>query len=459
MEIKREDRILKALLVILIISAFTSGLALDVGTISINLSQLTAILLLFLLFVYSAVNKKSWVVLYKDSVSIFIYLYFFSNLFSSLFFSPVRFQSLKGCGLILTYVLIYVSVRWVMKFMIDQQAPIRRMMRLNYWSALFGLTCMVISFLQGGKENIGASLGQLGTAGIETISRPLPSIQSLSVEPNIFAIITAVILCLHLSVYILGVKTKGQLTTIIVLSVAVLFAYTRSVYVALILALLVLLFLSRKIRLLLSLVNYGIVLVLLIGTLFIILPDDNDVKHALVSRATTLFDFSHGSGAGRVQGYIIGLEGFKKNPAFGNGTLSADTRFYNSYERRYQERMGSAGWLNGVLIQSMNDTGVFGIVIILSLFGSVLLSNYHVYQKLNKAAPEKNVVAGFIMGNIILLIASQTSSTLWVSFPYIYWGINMAFLQYCRKQQFEKIELKNGNIANGAEIREPKHLS
>lgn len=332
-----------------------------------------------------------------------------------------------------------------MKFMLDQQAPIRRMMQLNYWSAWFGLACMVVSFLQGGKENIGASLGQLGTAGIETISRPLPSIQSLSVEPNIFAIITAVILCLHLSSYILGVKGKGQLVIIIILSVAVLFAYTRSVYVALVLALIFLLFLTRKIKLLLSLFNYGIVLVLIIGTLLFVLPDDNDVKHALVSRATTLFDFNHGSGAGRVQGYIIGLEGFNKSPIFGNGTLSADTRFYNSYEKRYQERMGSAGWLNGVLIQSMNDTGILGIVTILALFGSVLLSNYSVYKKLSKASPEKNLVAGFIMGNIILLIASQTSSTLWVSFPYIYWGINMAFLQFCRKQRIEKIELPRGN--------------
>jgi O-antigen ligase len=434
METRSEDRVLNFFLGLLILTAFCSGVVIELGIATANLSQIAAILLIILLVIYSAIKNKSALVLYTDRPSLFLYLYFVSNLFSSLLFSPVKGQSIKGCMVIASYIMIYISVRWAMKFILDHKVAVKKLLRYNLWSAVLGLVCMVTSLAQSGRENIGVSLGQLGTARIETVENPLPSIQSLSIEPNIFAIITATLLVLNLSIYLLTQKSKKKLLIIILLSTAVLFAYTRSVYLALFISLFFLIIFAQRARLLISVANYVVIILVLITTLFIFLPNDNDVKNALVSRATTLMDFSKGSGAGRVIGYQIAYEGFKNHPLAGNGTLSAKTEFYNKYKKKYQERMGSAGWLNGVLIQSMHDTGIVGILIYFGLCASLVLANFSVYRTLENSSVEKSIVLGFITGNIILLIASQASSTLWISFPYIYWGINMAFIKWCKEE-------------------------
>lgn len=434
MEIRKQDPVLRSLLHLLILSAFTSGVILETGIVSLNLSQLIAVILFLLLIVYSVMNREQSIVLYKDAPSLLLYLYFLINLFSSIFFSDVKGQSLRGCALILTYILIYVCVRWALKFMLDKPDALKKLLQYNNWSAVFGLLCMLLSLTQGGKANIGVSLGQLRTARIETVENPLPSIQSLSVEPNLFAIITAVLLCINLSVYLLSRKSQKQLWVILLLSAAVLFSYTRSVYLSLGIALVVLVFLSKQVTLIKSMLNYIVIILVLITALMIFLPKDNDIKNALVSRVSTLIDFKGGSGAGRVMGYQIGLEGFRENPIFGKGTLSADTEFYNPYRKQYQQRMGSAGWLNGVLIQSMHDTGIVGIIIDLALFASIFLANFYTYKKFENGTLEKSILLGFMIGNIVLFISSQASSTLWIAFPYVYWGLNMGYIKWCREK-------------------------
>ena len=433
LEPKKEDTILTTFLWILVITAFTTGIVFEGPSFSFNLSQITAIILFFFLIIYHAINRRQIILLYKDGHALFIYLYFFSNVFSSLIFSPVLNQSLKACVLILSYVFIYITVRWAVTYIIDQGKTVRRLMKFNNLSALFGLACMGLSLSQGGTQNIGVSLDHLGTAGIPGIGS-LPSIRSLSMEPNVFAIATATILCINLSIYLLWRKSNKQLFIITLLSLSILFSYTRSVYFSLFLALFVLLIVSRRIKLLVTLINYFVVVVIMVTVLMLSLPKENSIKKALVARSANLFDFKSGSGRGRVEGLMIGLDGLRESPVFGLGTLSADTRFYNPYTKQYQERMGSAGWLNGVLIQSLHDTGLVGAIIIIGLFTSIMLSNYRLFKQLDNASIEKSIILGFLGGNIILFIASQTSSTLWLSFPYIYWGINMGVITWCKKR-------------------------
>ena len=162
------------------------------------------------------------------------------------------------------------------------------------------------------------------------------------------------------------------------------------------------------------------------------LPKDSGIKIALASRVTTLFDFKKGSGAGRAFGYELGIKGFKKNPLFGNGTLSADTRFYNPYRRIYQEHFGSPGWLNGAFIQALHDTGIIGLLIVAAIYLVVIFQNLNLYRKLPRETLEKSVVLGFLVGNFILLVTSQLSSTLWISFPYIFWAINLAYISHVK---------------------------
>ena len=182
----------------------------------------------------------------------------------------------------------------------------------------------------------------------------------MSVEPNIFAIIAASVLCLNLSTFFVRGKYRNQLSIISLVTLSIIFSYTRSVYVALAIAVIVMLILTNRIKLIISMFSYLFILFIIIASILIVLPEDNEIKSVLSNRITTLFDFQNGSGRGRVHGLIIAWDGFVKNPIFGRGTLSADTSFYNPFSKQWEEYMGSPGWLNGTLIQSLHDTGLIG---------------------------------------------------------------------------------------------------
>ena len=69
----------------------------------------------------------------------------------------------------------------------------------------------------------------------------------------------------------------------------------------------------------------------------------------------------------------------------------------------------------------------------LGIFVSILIANHSLFTKLKNDDERKGIVLGFLGGNIILFISSQLSSSLWISFPYVYWGINMAFISWCKR--------------------------
>ena len=97
-----------------------------------------------------------------------------------------------------------------------------------------------------------------------------------------------------------------------------------------------------------------------------------------------------------------------------------------------------AGWLTGSWIQSLHDTGVVGFVILFTLFGFLLRSNYRLFKLLPSTDSNKSMVLGFIGGNLIIIIASQLSSPLWTAFPYVYWGINMGFIAVCKEKIIQR---------------------
>lgn len=433
MNTEKEDITIIFFVGILILSGFASALQFELASLSFNLSQIVALVLLSLLILYHALNRKK-LVLFRDNLSILIYFYLLINIFSSILLSEKKLQSLKGCIIITTYVVIYLVIRWSLRLMADKSIMVRVLRVFNFLSASFGLLSMFISILTG-KQVFGVSFGHLQQSGVAELSGSIPSIQSFSVEPNVFAIITAVVLCINVSIYFLWKKTKNQLVIICILGLSILFSYTRSVYVSLFIAIFFIVILSGQLKLMLSVFKYAIIVLAITVTVFIFLPKDNSIKFALSSRAISLFDFQKGSGLGRVVGYQIGFEGFLESPLLGNGTLSAKTAFYNPHLFKYQDYMGSPGWLNGALIQSLHDTGIVGLLITLGIFIAMILSSYNLFVRLKRDDINKSIALGFVGGNIILIITSQLSSTLWISFPYIYWGVNIAFIEWCKKPE------------------------
>ncbi len=426
-------KILLLLYILFILSAFTSSIKWNVpiGTLSINLnlSHLVCLCILIYFLFSNLPIGRSFPLIYKDYPSLFLFLYFFTNLFSSAFISVNKAQSIKGSILIFTFWIIYIIARWISSNFFSSKLSVRYFLKFNYLSAIIGLSAMIISFILG-KEVFGVTTQHLGQQGI---GDNIPSIKSLSLEPNLFAIITASILCINIAFYLLYKKNKNRLFVIILIASSVVFAYTRSVYFAFLIALFVMLYLAKRINIRnLSVTALGaLVLFIAIETQS---SNENKIIDALTTRTINIANFSEGTGLLRLQAYLIGLAGFVNSPIIGNGTLSADTQVLNQNSGFYYDLEGSPGWLGSVWIQSLHDTGVIGFIIILGLHISFIIINYKLFKTKNIDAFTKSMLLGFLAGNIIITIGSQISSIFWISFPFIFWGVNMSMVSEIKRK-------------------------
>lgn len=419
----------KVLVFILIATTFTSGIRIDVpvggGSVNVNLTQLFAIFLSIYLVSLAALKRKPIPLFYKDWPSLFIYGYLLSNIFSSIVFSGDPLKALKSCLAIAVYVNIYHVGRWLIEEAKMETGTTRQLETNNILSALIGFCGMVASILLGEWENMAVSLGHVGDG--------VPSIRSLSFEPNVFAITTSVALCISIAIYMYQVKqSRIQFSILLFLGLCVLFAYTRSAYVSLTFAILLMLKLTGRINWKILLNISAFILLVLIANQF--LSDDNFIKQAILSKTENLVNFSEGNGLGRVTTFLVGWAGFMVHPFFGNGTMMADTASLNIFTGELEDVMGTPGWLSGSLIQSLHDTGVIGALIILGIFISFSMINLKNFRR-EENIERKALFLGFFAANIIIAITSQITSVLWIGFPFVFWAINMAYISKVTKKK------------------------
>ncbi len=419
----------RVLVFLLIASAFTSGIRFDIpigsGSVNINLAQLFAIFLSVYLVSLAALKRKPVPLFYKDWPSLFIYGYLVSNIFSSIVFSVDPLKALKSCLVIAVYINIYHVGRWLIEEARVETKATTYLEKNNILSALVGFCGMVASILFGEWENMAVSLGHVGDG--------VPSIRSLSFEPNVFAITTSVVLCISIAIYMLKAKgSAGKLPILLFLGLCVLFAYTRSAYISLTFAILVMLQLTGRVnwKILVNIVVF--ILLLLVANQF--LPDNNFIKQAILSKTENLVNFSEGNGLGRVTTFLVGWAGFIVHPLFGNGTMMADTASLNIFTGELEDVMGTPGWLSGSLIQSLHDTGIIGALIIMGIFVSLCLINLKHFRREDNI-DRKAIFLGFFAANIIIAITSQITSVLWIGFPFVFWAINMAYVAAINKEK------------------------
>lgn len=352
-------------------------------------------------------------------------LYFLINLFSSVIISGTS-ASIKGSLVILVYVGIYFGARYFTNYYTGTVYALNKFFYFNRLSVLFGVGSMFFYLLFNPGPIIGVAAGHLTTG--------FPSIRSLSFEPNTFAIITASVFCLMISQSIYNTRrsNKARLSAILA-GIAITFAFTRSVYLALPIACFFIVWLSGKIPM------TKVVLLFFLGatllSTYVAFSDKNIVVNAFESRLDNPFEQESGSVAGRLGAYTTGINGFLKSPIIGNGTLSANTKILDIYTKEYKDQNGSSGWLTGFWIQSLNDTGFIGLLIGLALLISFIKVNYVCFKAETENQARKSLYLGFMAAAIVIAICTQISNVMWISFTFVFWGINMALV----KQLNEKI--------------------
>lgn len=432
-------KIINNLFNLLLLSAFLGALKVPIkfGNFSINLSLSQIIFFLILLCILNSnsfKNSFSKGKLIKDYPSLFIGLYFFLNLISSLFVAG-NWESIKGSFVILVYCSIFFVTRYLAQLFVNSIESINKLFYYNFLSVLFGLGAMIYSLVLSPGRNIGVATGHLESG--------VPSIRSLSFEPNIFAIITSSILCLYISFYIYTKRVKFDYKVFLLVILAILFSYTRSVYLTFAVSILAIIYLSGRVKLAKILIYSFFFLIF--GSLILSFTD-NSIVDSIVKRSTNITNIEEGSAVGRIEAYNIGYKGFIKSPIFGNGTMTADTRVFHDIDLEYKNLHGSAGWLTGFWIQSLHDTGILGLFVTCGLLFSFLRTNFVAFRKEKKDIVRKSLYLGFFAANIIISITTQASSVMWISFTYIFWGVNMAIIDQLNKEPSSLINTRIKNL-------------
>ena len=366
-----------------------------------------------------------------DLLDYMILMYLISNIVSSALFSPTPQQSLKSCLTIASYILIYYVTKEYSFRLHDQEKVIEIVYVLNLCSMIIGISFFILSISEILHENIGITF--------DNLKADLPSIRSLSFEPNLFAVTTATIGGLSFAAIISEIKKYRHPITIILIIISIMLTFTRSVYFALPFAVFVSLIIFSK-SIFRNLWKYGIIILIGIVIYDVVFSKSESLDSLLVERVTSIFDFESGSGAARVLGYEIAFNSFVDHPILGNGTNTAATEFYNQYTGEVENLHATKGYLSGAWIQSLHDTGIIGFIITMSIFAVSITMNYKAYKNSN-TKEYKTIFMGFFIGNIVIAISSQLTSSLFISFPWIYWGINTALIQKIKNEPIKTVLL------------------
>jgi hypothetical protein len=390
-------------------------LSADLGKISFNLkwTQL-ALVLLFPSLVLFFIAQGKIKLMKLERYDILILLYFLSNLLSSVFKSG-NIIHIKSAFGVLSYVMIYFISSYLIEILNLRKKIIQILLGVNMFSVFFGLFAFLLAFVTQ-MDNIGVSMHHMGGG--------IPSIRSLTFEPNLFAIITGAIVCLQMP-FVFEIKAhKGKRIYTMISIIAIFLSFTRSVYGSLVFAFLLIGTYANKV----------IKRRILIGAIlisFIVIPTflfyaNNDIVALIVERSSNIANFEEGSALSRFRAYHIGIEGFVRSPILGNGTMSADTRVYEVDYERYVA--GTPGWLTGLWIQALHDTGIIGLIVVFWLFYQLIIGNLKKY-KTETNPQNRSLFLGFAAANLLLFIATNASSIMWTAFTYVFWAINVSYMR------------------------------
>ena len=409
-------KLLSVYFAVFIISIYTSAIKFELGFGLVGITHIAYLLICVHLMLIGKIGQVP--IFYRDLPTLFLFLYPLSNLISSLIFSHVLWISIKGCISIFIYYMFYIMARWLTVKFKETDFVLNTVFRYNLISVGFGIISLILfSMLKGRFELLGVSTGHLEKDGFGTAS-----IRSLSFEPNIFSLITASVGCCYIAYSFTARNILKKRFFILLIVMGLLLSYTRSVYFSFSVAFIIIVIVTDKVSIknallfLLGLISFGL--------LFTLAFSNTAIYTAVIGRASNIFNIEEGSALGRVYTILIGLEGFYRHPIIGNGLFTADMLSIDEFTGELKELSpGSPGWLFGTWIQALHDTGIVGFLIIIALFFIIIRENYKWFK--TGTAKYKYLPVGFMGATILMLISTQSSSVMWVSFPYIFWGINM----------------------------------
>jgi O-antigen ligase len=244
-------------------------------------------------------------------------------------------------------------------------------------------------------------------------------------EPNLFGIYAVAVVGLWLSIALYMTDKRSQtyvLACVLIGSVAVFMSYTRSAWLALLLIFLILgvgVFIrprlggvrARRVIIALAVViAVGYALSLLVSLL-----SQGESVWTLLQRGMNLVQAGSGSGEGRLRVWQTALRHWLRRPWLGWGLLSLERSNLPT----------SQGWLYSSVIQTLHDTGVFGLFFMLWVCVGVAWQTLKGFFGA-RAEIDKGMALGYLVAQGALFFTSQFSSYFWGGLTWVLFGMSVA---------------------------------
>ncbi|MHB8160078.1 MAG: O-antigen ligase family protein [Thermoleophilia bacterium] len=361
------------------------------------------------------------------------------NIVSSYLYSPDKTKSYQSCFLFALYLSMYfltVNVLTERKELI-KKIPFL-LVAVGILQALYSLAALLL--LSSGFVIFGASRSQESSIGI--------SVNGGFQESNIFAAFIVVVTLMMLAHLIArsrwhkGLRLYAALALVFLM---LLLTFTRAAWISFAAVALMTLFVLRPRTNFFNPRSLAVIAAMVAFFILVALPIGNYTSSftggsvtGISGRISNLLNFSEGSGGGRLEVQTRAIQRWEQNPILGDGTFAFPA-----------EEAGTAtpgSWLYSSLIQSLHDTGVVGFIFLLWIYIGGLVIGIRGYSQC-KTVFWKATLAGSTLGWLALIIASQASSFLWLSFPWIFLGALVAWAKQAPElEQAEAATYKPSNL-------------
>lgn len=283
-------------------------------------------------------------------------------------------------------------------------------------------------------------IGHLGTVHREFIGSPWGRPYGTFVEPDWYGAICMFYALLFICLYYSKLKEKKKFYFIgMILSIiGLFFSFVRAAWVGFVIASVVLLFFkykssALKLNLALYIRNIFIFCMVLFLSVFLYSP----LRNILRERFYPVYSGARFSLENvRVQQMKTSFKAFLRHPLIGNGPGSAAFNYLvEDYGEKYAKNIvkdtvslkGKEGFDPSIITTVMEDTGIIGLILLLTLIGKIVFYNLKIIPLIDN---KYSIIAlGLFSGLVGLFISYNFSTGFWISFTWVFLAFNMVALR------------------------------
>jgi hypothetical protein len=373
----------------------------------------------------------------KTPLDVFIWMYLGAN-FLALSNSTSLNRSIKISILLLSLALLYYVV---VNFVRSRETFFKAFNLLVYVGIaeiVYGLY-QVFAGMSNAYLGTGLPIGHAGIMQRGYLNAPWGRPYGTFVEPDWYGAIVGFYAVLFLVLCSTGyMKNRKLYVAGLGLSlIALFFSFVRASWVGFVCAVAILIYIRYRKRL--KRVTYGTLykvafLSILIVTMVLILsPRTTSI---LWGRLTIKKGPSEGSMVARTLTAKYAMMAFLKNPIIGNGPgnpiIEKDSAEYRELSVRRLNQFVNREYPYSILMTLLNDTGVIGLILFLSMIARYVKYNMRYIPKL---APEFQIIVfSLFMGILALFISYLITNGFWIPFTWFFLALNIAGVRIALEQ-------------------------